>query len=90
MTTAATQIRIDAQVKRDATILFQSLGLDMSSAVNLFLRQCILRRGIPFAIEVPDYNQETLEAMAEARRISKNPSVKSYDSMDELKAALEE
>ena len=90
MTTAATQIRIDAQVKKEATILFQSLGLDMSSAVNLFLRQCILRRGIPFAIEVPDYNQETLEAMAEARRISKNPSVKSYDSMDELKAALEE
>ena len=90
MTTEATQIRIDAQVKKEATILFQSLGLDMSSAVNLFLRQCILRRGIPFAIEVPDYNQETLEAMAEARRISKNPSVKSYDSMDELKAALEE
>ena len=89
MATAATQIRIDADVKRDATELFSQLGLDMSGAVNLFLHQCILRGGLPFAVEVPQYSKQTLDAMTEARRISRDPDVKGYTSMEELKAALE-
>ena len=52
MATVPTQIRIDREIKAQATALFSSLGLDMSSAVNLFLRQCVLRRGIPFPIEM--------------------------------------
>jgi len=90
MATAPTQIRIDADVKKEATALFSNLGLDMSSAVNLFLHQCVLRGGLPFAVEMPQYSQQTLDAMAEARRISCDPNVKGYTSMDELKAALEE
>ena len=69
--------------------LFASLGMDMSSAVNIFLRQCILRGGLPFAVEIPQYNQTTLDAMAEARRISRDPDIKGYTSMADLKAALE-
>ena len=61
----------------------------MSSAVNIFLRQCILHNGLPFAVEMPKYNQETLEAMAEARRISRDPDVRGYNSIEELKTALE-
>ena len=89
MATSPTQIRIDATVKQQATALFDSLGLDMSGAVNIFLRQCILRGGLPFAVELPRYNQATLEAMAEARRISGDPDVKGYTDMASLKAALE-
>ena len=90
MATAPTQIRIDSDVKKQASDLFSNLGLDMSSAVNLFLHQCVLRGGIPFSIELPRYNQATLDAMEEARRISRDPSVKGYTSMEELKKALEE
>ena len=90
MSTAPTQIRIDSTVKQQATALFNNLGLDMSGAINIFLRQCILRGGLPFAVEIPKYNSETLEAMAEARRISKDPDVKGYTNMADLKAALEE
>lgn len=90
MATAPTQIRIDSQVKEQATLLFADLGMDMSSAVNIFLRQCILRGGLPFSVEIPKYNQETLAAFAEARRISRDPSIKGYSSMEDLKAALEE
>ena len=43
MATAPTQIRIDADIKKQATDLFNTLGLDMSGAVNLFLHQCILK-----------------------------------------------
>ena len=90
MATAPTQIRIDADIKKQATALFNDLGLDMSSAVNLFLHQCVLRGGLPFNVEMPRYSQHTLDAMNEARRISRDPDVKGYASMDELQKALEE
>ncbi len=90
MPTIPTQIRIDKGTKEQATKLFASLGMDMSSAVNVFLRQCVLRGGLPFVVEIPKYNQETLDAMAEARRIARDPSVPGYTGMAELKAALEE
>ncbi len=90
MATSPTQIRIDTDIKREATDLFASLGLDMSGAVNLFLHQCVLRGGLPFAVEVPQYSDQTISAMAEARRISRDPDVKGYNSMEELKAALDD
>lgn len=89
MATTPTQIRIDANIKQEATALFSSLGLDLSGAVNLFLHQCVLRGGLPFAVEMPQYSQQTLDAMTEARRISRDPDVKGYNSMEELKAALD-
>ncbi len=66
MATSPTQIRIDTTIKEEANILFSRLGLDMSSAVNIFLRQCLLRGGLPFSVEVPKYNEETLAAMEDA------------------------
>mgnify|MGYP002595856365 CR=1 FL=1 len=87
MATTPTQIRIDADIKKQAMDLFSSLGLDMSSAVNLFLHQCVLRGGLPFSVEMPRFSQSTLD---EARRISRDPNIKGYTSMDELKKVLEE
>ena len=66
MATTPTQVRIDTDIKNAATKLFDNLGIDMSSAVNMFLHQCVLRGGIPFSIEMPQYTPKTLEAMAEA------------------------
>lgn len=88
--TTPTQIRINSEIKKQANDLFSSIGLDMSTAVNLFLYQCVLRGGLPFSVEKPRYTDETLEAMAEALRISSDPSVKGYDSTSELKKALME
>lgn len=90
MATTPTQIRIDADLKKQVTDLFNDLGLDMSSAVNLFLHQCILRGGLPFTVELPRYSQYTLDAMDEARRISRDPDVRGYTSMEDLKRALED
>lgn len=90
MATTPTQIRIDSNIKREATALFSNLGLDMSSAVNLFLHQCVLHGGLPFAVEIPQYSDKTLNAMAEARKISRDPDIKGYSSMEELKAALDD
>lgn len=88
--TTPTQIRINSEIKKQANELFSSIGLDMSTAVNLFLYQCVLRGGLPFSVEKPRYNNETIEAMAEAVRISGDQSVKGYNSTSELKKALME
>ncbi len=89
-TTIPTQIRIDANIKEQANVLFRSLGIDMSSAVNMFLCQCVLRGGLPFSVEIPNYTDETLAAMLEAKKISRDPDVKGYNNLDDLKAALDE
>ncbi len=89
MATVPTQIRIDETVKAQATSLFNDLGMDMSGAVNIFLRQCLLHGGLPFMVEVPNYSQKTLETLAEAKRISHDEAVASYDNLADLKKALE-
>ena len=86
--TTPIQIRVDSEIKKQATELFSSIGLDMSTAVNLFLYQCVLRGGLPFSVEKPRYSDDTLMAMSEAMSISKNPNIKGYTSMEELKKAL--
>ena len=55
MATVPTQIRIDEELKKQAMELFGQLGIDISSATNMFLRQCVLRGGLPFNVELPKY-----------------------------------
>ena len=86
MSTVSTQVRIDEDLKKQAIELFNQLGIDMSSAMNIFLRQCVMRGGLPFAVEIPQYQYkvEVLEAMEEAKRISRDPNVKSYTNLQEM------
>lgn len=86
MATAILQTRVDHSVKQEAENLFASLGLDMTTAIRLFLKQSINQQRLPFDIVPPQYNfsEETLAAIDEARKISKDPSAKSYLSVKEL------
>ncbi len=84
----AVQISIDRDIKEQAVALFFSFALDMSCAVDMFFHRCVLRGGLPFPVEMPRYNQNTRDAMKGARRISDDPAVKSYDSLDDLKKAI--
>ena len=88
MATGPTQVRIDENLKKQATELFSQLGMDMSGAMNIFLRQCVMRGGLPFDVVVPQYKPEVIEAMEEAKRISRDPNTKRYssfsDAMEEL------
>ncbi|MGN0393831.1 MAG: type II toxin-antitoxin system RelB/DinJ family antitoxin, partial [Coprococcus sp.] len=69
--------------KKQATELFSQLGMDMSSAMNIFLRQCVMRGGLPFDVAVPQYKPEVIEAMEEAKRISTDPNAKRYSSFSD-------
>lgn len=86
--TTPTQIRIEENTKKEAVELLEGLGLNLSEAVNMFLRQVILRRGIPFEIKYPEetreFRPEVIEAMEEAKKISRDPNVKSYTNVKEM------
>lgn len=83
------QIEIDAELLERASAIFRENGLDLSGAVNEFLRDCVTRGALPFAVDGLNYNGRTLAAMDEARRISRDDSVEGFDTMDALRAALE-
>ncbi|MGI6435573.1 type II toxin-antitoxin system RelB/DinJ family antitoxin [Syntrophomonas erecta] len=82
-------IRMDAELKAQADALFAELGMNISTAFNIFVRQCLREGRIPFEIALKQPNRETIEAMLEVERMAKDPTVKGYDNLDELFADLE-
>lgn len=85
---AIINVRVDENVKKQANELFEDLGLDMSTALNLFLRQAIRYGGIPFEIRKP--NEATLDAMDEVRRIRNGElKAKRYNNVEEMFTDLE-
>ncbi len=90
MSTTNLNIRTDKEVKENAERLFEQLGLNMTTAINMFLRQAIRENGIPFEITLNTLDPVIVSALAEGKRIAYDDSVKGYSGMDELKAALED
>ena len=87
-------IMVDEKVKKEATEIFSEIGLDISTAINIFLRGAIRKKGFPFELSInnvddfANFNDETMEAIEETERISKDPSTKGYSSAKELRKAL--
>ena len=82
-------VRTDKGVKEQAEMVFNELGLTMTTAINLFLKASIREQGIPFSLKLDVPNDATAAAIEEGRRIATDSSVKGYNSMEELKAALD-
>ena len=82
--TANVSFRIDADIKNQADRLFSELGLNMTTAFNIFIRQAIREGAIPFSVTVNTPNAETIAAMLEAERIAHDPDVKGYTDLDKL------
>lgn len=83
MANVTTSIRLDADTKKLASELLNELGLDLSSAINIILKQVVLQGGLPFEVKYPQYKAEVIEAMEEAKVISRNPETKTYESFSE-------
>ena len=81
-------IRMDSDLKAKADALFGELGMNLSTAFNIFVRQALREGRIPFDISLNQPNKETVAAMLEAERIAKDPSVKGYTNLDEMFAEL--
>jgi DNA-damage-inducible protein J len=63
--TTTINARIDSEVKEQATKILDCLGLPMSTAISLFLRQVVIQHRIPFDIEIP--NELTAKVLADSR-----------------------
>jgi DNA-damage-inducible protein J len=81
--TTNVSIRMDSNLKRDAENLFADLGLNMTSALTMFIRQAVRTQSIPFEI-TRQPNAETIAAMQEAKSIARDPNIKGYDDLNEL------
>ena len=89
MATTNLNIRTDKEIKEQAEQIFSDLGLNMTTAVNMFLRSTIRENGIPFDLKLEVPNEVTTAAIEEGRRIASDPDVKGYTDISELKAARE-
>ena len=89
MATTNLNIRTDKVIKDQAEAIFNELGLNMTTAVNMFLRTAIREHGIPFELKLEMPNETTAAAIEEGRRLMDDPSAPKYSSMDALKVALE-
>ena len=84
MANTSMNIRMDADIKKKAQKIFAELGMDTTTAINIFLRQVIRTNGLPFDIKIDVPNTETLEAINEIEELKNNPNKKTYSSFLEI------
>lgn len=81
-------IRMDTEVKKECESIFGALGMNLSTAINVFLRKSIRTGGFPFDVRLDEKpNAETIAAMKEAERIARDPNATKCNN---IKALFEE
>jgi DNA-damage-inducible protein J len=78
-------IRVDDDIKEQATLALTAMGFSVSDAVRLFLRRVVIDQAFPLELKVP--NAQTLAAMQESRKMMARPA--GFKSADELFVDLE-
>ena len=81
-------VRVDSDIKMRSEALYGELGIDLATAINVFLRQSLRVGGFPFDVRVDAPNQETVAALMEAEHILSDPSVKRYSDVEEALSVL--
>ena len=80
-------VRIDENVKREAESIFEQLGLNASTAINIFYKQVIRTKSIPFELKLEVPNETTIAAIEEGEKLLKD-GVEGYSDIESLKKAL--
>ena len=84
MAKVSTNISLDPELKEKAIKLFSNFGLDLSTAITLFLSQSVREEKIPFEIRMNIPNQETIEALKEKEAMKDKKKYKRYDSIEKI------
>ena len=87
MANTSMNIRMDSEVKKQAEALFAEIGMNMTTAINIFLKQSIRENGIPFELKISQPNPQTLEAIKEGEEIIKEGKAR-FNNADEMFADL--
>ena len=89
MSTSTFSVRVASALKAEVEKCLSDMGMSMSTAINIYLRQIARIKAIPFIVtSVPVPNRETMEAIEEGERIAHDPTVPGYKDMDNLRKAL--
>lgn len=83
-------VRMDSDIKKQCEAMYGELGINLTTAINVFLRQSLRVGGFPFDVRMEKPNKETIAAMLEAERIARGSSVKRYSDVEEALKALKE
>ena len=83
-------VRMDSDIKKQCEAMYSELGINLTTAINVFLRQLLRVGGFPFDVRMEKPNKETIAAMLEAERIAHDSSVKRYSDVEEALKALKE
>ena len=84
MPNTSMNIRMDSEVKKQAEQIFNELGVNMTTAINIFLKHAIREHGIPFLMKLNFPNAETIAAIEESERILRDPNTKRYSKFSEI------
>ena len=84
MATVNFSVRMDADLKREVEAIYAELGMNLTSAVNAFLRQSVRVGGMPFDLRLNERQRETVLAMLEAEQLASDPGVETMDVEDAL------
>ncbi len=76
-------VRMDSDVKKQCELLYGELGMNLTTAINVFLRQSLRVGGFPFEVKLEQPNKETIAAMLEAEQIARDSGVKRYSDVEE-------
>lgn len=85
MKTTNFSIRLDKDLKKQVEEIYKELGMNLETAINVFLQKSVAVGGFPFDVKLEEPNKETTLALLEADKISKNPNIKKYDVEEALK-----
>jgi DNA-damage-inducible protein J len=86
MSTVNVTFRVDSELKKQADVLFSDLGMSLSTAFNVFLRQSVREQQLPFAVSKNVPNAVTLAAMDAAEK--EEDMYGPFDSVSDLMEAL--
>ena len=89
-TTTNFSVRMDRDIKKKCEAMYGELGINLTTAINVFLRQSLRVGGFPFDVRLEQPNKETMAAMLEAEHIARDPSVKRYSDVEEALRVLKE
>ena len=78
-------IRMDEKLKKEASILFDDLGIGLNQALTIFVKQAVREQRIPFEISRNIPNKETIDAFKEIELMKEGKiPYKAYDNIDEM------
>ncbi len=91
LTNGIINVHVDPKDKEDATIILKDLGLNMSTLINMTLKQVIKRKAIPFDVAIPSYNDRLENALKESEVIEKEykrGTRKGYNNVNEMMESI--